>query len=274
MLAVAMLAAVAWFGHGYVPAWQDASVPSYPRISHPAGVYATSSASAAPTGPFEGTPAGEYPKGEDGLAMPEAVALDGWSKNEVADVLGKVRQIMAGVYLDRRALVDHDPAALLPLMAPSAREYVAKLYHEPGQARGLLISKKIRLAEEPAEHIDLFDVPHLIGTGARDVGRRDGNVKVDAAVGPSHVVVPGAVGQDALKVAAVPDQDPVQALGPHGAHPALRVGVCFRAIGERGNALLKMTFKALRNVSLDPWRIGRIVAAALVLLHFDHVRTT
>jgi hypothetical protein len=47
-----------------------------------------------------------------------------------------------------------------------------------------------------------------------------------------------------------------------------------RAIGERGNALLKMTFKALRNVSLNPWRIGRIVAAALVLLHFDHARTT
>jgi DDE superfamily endonuclease len=44
-----------------------------------------------------------------------------------------------------------------------------------------------------------------------------------------------------------------------------------RAIGERGNALLKMTFKSLRNVSLDPWRI---VAAALVILHFDHARTT
>jgi DDE superfamily endonuclease len=47
-----------------------------------------------------------------------------------------------------------------------------------------------------------------------------------------------------------------------------------RAIGERGNALLKMTFKALRGISLDPWRIGKIVAAALVLLHFDHARTT
>lgn len=47
-----------------------------------------------------------------------------------------------------------------------------------------------------------------------------------------------------------------------------------RAIGERGNALLKMTFKALRNISVDPWRIGRIVAAAFVLLHFDHARTT
>jgi hypothetical protein len=35
-----------------------------------------------------------------------------------------------------------------------------------------------------------------------------------------------------------------------------------------------MTFKALRNVSLNPWRIGSIAAAALVLLHFDHARTT
>jgi hypothetical protein len=47
-----------------------------------------------------------------------------------------------------------------------------------------------------------------------------------------------------------------------------------RAIGERGNTLLKMTFKALRNVSLCPWTIGRIAAAALVLLHVDHGRTT
>lgn len=47
-----------------------------------------------------------------------------------------------------------------------------------------------------------------------------------------------------------------------------------RAIGERGNSLLKMTFKALRNVSLNPWRIGNIVAAALAILHIDHARTT
>jgi hypothetical protein len=47
-----------------------------------------------------------------------------------------------------------------------------------------------------------------------------------------------------------------------------------RAIGERGNAILKMTFKALRNISLCPWNIGRIVAAALAILHHDHARTT
>ena len=40
-----------------------------------------------------------------------------------------------------------------------------------------------------------------------------------------------------------------------------------RAPAERANALLKRTWKALERVTLDPWRIGAITAAALVLLH-------
>lgn len=47
-----------------------------------------------------------------------------------------------------------------------------------------------------------------------------------------------------------------------------------RARAEQANAVLKMTFKALRHVSLDPGMIGAIVAAALVLLHVEHGRTT
>jgi hypothetical protein len=47
-----------------------------------------------------------------------------------------------------------------------------------------------------------------------------------------------------------------------------------RASAERDNSLLKTTFKALRRVSLCPWRIGAITAAALVLLHHQHGRTT
>ena len=47
-----------------------------------------------------------------------------------------------------------------------------------------------------------------------------------------------------------------------------------RAPAERGNSLLKTTFKALRRISLCPWRIGAITAAALVLLHHLHGRTT
>jgi hypothetical protein len=47
-----------------------------------------------------------------------------------------------------------------------------------------------------------------------------------------------------------------------------------RAPAERSNSLLKTTFKALRRVSLCPWRIGAVTAAALVLLHHVHGRTT
>jgi len=42
---------------------------------------------------------------------------------------------------------------------------------------------------------------------------------------------------------------------------------------ERGHSLLKTSFKALRWVSLCPWRMGAITAAALVLLHHEHGRT-
>jgi hypothetical protein len=47
-----------------------------------------------------------------------------------------------------------------------------------------------------------------------------------------------------------------------------------RSQAELANALLNTTFKALRRVSLCPWRIGAITAAALVLLHQELSRTT
>ena len=47
-----------------------------------------------------------------------------------------------------------------------------------------------------------------------------------------------------------------------------------RCLGERANSLLKTTYKALRRYRGCPWRIGTIVAAALVLLHHENNRTT
>jgi hypothetical protein len=47
-----------------------------------------------------------------------------------------------------------------------------------------------------------------------------------------------------------------------------------RSQAERASSLLKTTFKALRRVSLCPWRIGVVAAAALVLLHQEHGRST
>ena len=53
--------------------------------------------------------------------------------------------------------------------------------------------------------------------------------------------------------------------GVHGKGPSRR---------ERHLAVHPILFKALRRVSLCPWRIGAITAAALVLLHIEHDRTT
>ena len=47
-----------------------------------------------------------------------------------------------------------------------------------------------------------------------------------------------------------------------------------RCLGERANSLLKTTYKVLRHYRGCPWRLGRIVAAALVLLHQENHRTT
>jgi hypothetical protein len=53
---------------------------------------------------------------------------------------------------------------------------------------------------------------------------------------------------------------------------ALHAGI--RAVAERENSLLKATVMALSRVSPCLWRIGAITAAALVLLHHQHGRTT
>ncbi|WP_442788442.1 transposase family protein [Dactylosporangium sp. NBC_01737] len=47
-----------------------------------------------------------------------------------------------------------------------------------------------------------------------------------------------------------------------------------RDIGERGNSLLKTTFKALRNVSPCDRNIDKIVRAVLVVLHVEYGRTS
>lgn len=45
-----------------------------------------------------------------------------------------------------------------------------------------------------------------------------------------------------------------------------------RGQGERAHALLIMRFRALRRITLCPWTIGRVVAAAFVLLSHEHDR--
>jgi hypothetical protein len=47
-----------------------------------------------------------------------------------------------------------------------------------------------------------------------------------------------------------------------------------RCLGERANSLLKTNYKVPRHYRGCPWRLGNIVAAALVLLHHDSDKTS
>ncbi len=62
--------------------------------------------------------------------------------------------------------------------------------------------------------------------------------------------------------------------GPSTNSPTTAIHGALRCLGERANSLLKTTYKALRRYRGCPWRLGALVAAALVLLHHEHGRTT
>lgn len=121
--------------------------------------------------------------------------------------------------------------------------------------------------------------PTLIGEAERiaDAQRRLVRIGIDrpdrCALGstgdladPGQQLVPCAAGFPASTAASLlhdGGQDVVFAL-----HSATR------ALAERGNSLLKNTFEGPRRVTPCPWWIGMITAAALVLLHHEHNRTT
>jgi hypothetical protein len=73
--------------------------------------------------------------------------------------------------------------------------------------------------DESPEDVNAFNAPDPVRAGALYVDRWDWHVKVDAAVRAGGVVVPDVVGQDPFEVAAVPDQDPVQAFGAYRSDP-------------------------------------------------------
>ena len=93
-----------------------------PTQAVPSGISATSDGKAAPTAPFEDTPAAEYPEGEAGINLPAATAVSGFSKAQVEAALKKVKQGLIAGRLDPKMLTSHDNSALLKLLAPDAAE--------------------------------------------------------------------------------------------------------------------------------------------------------
>ncbi|MEV6036993.1 hypothetical protein AB0L65_37985 [Nonomuraea sp. NPDC052116] len=76
-----------------------------------------------PTSPFAGSPAEKYAEGAAGFVMPEAKALGGLSKKDVAKGLKLTRELMAAAFLDEKALLGGKPSAFTKLLSPDQRDW-------------------------------------------------------------------------------------------------------------------------------------------------------
>ncbi|MFI9590651.1 hypothetical protein [Nonomuraea sp. NPDC052265] len=72
--------------------------------------------------PFAGSPAERYADGAAGFVMPEAKALGGLSKADVAKGLKRTRALLAAALLDRETLLGGRPKAFAGLLEPDQRE--------------------------------------------------------------------------------------------------------------------------------------------------------
>jgi hypothetical protein len=83
----------------------------------------------APTGgPFDGTLAQCYPKGEAGIALAAPQDEPGFTAAQVGDALQQVKQALKASRLDPKMLTDHDRSVLLDLLAPDAREPIQTVF--------------------------------------------------------------------------------------------------------------------------------------------------
>jgi len=78
--------------------------------------------------PFAGTPAADWADGAAGIVPPEPRAVGEFSAQQVAETTQLVRDVLVASRLDRKLVVDHDPAGYLGPLAPDARRQLEPLF--------------------------------------------------------------------------------------------------------------------------------------------------
>ncbi len=81
-----------------------------------------------PASPFEGTVAAGYPIGAQGITLPAARAVTGFTAAEVTAALARVRDALVAGRLDPDMTVDHRPDDFLGLLAPASRTQISKWF--------------------------------------------------------------------------------------------------------------------------------------------------
>jgi hypothetical protein len=88
--------------------------------------------------PYQATPAASFPVGAAGIVAPPATAVPDMPADRVADALDQVRQALNASYLDNRLLVNHDPSALLSLLAPDSATVVQTMFDAGGYGTAMI----------------------------------------------------------------------------------------------------------------------------------------
>ncbi|MFE2476175.1 hypothetical protein [Streptomyces sp. NPDC059389] len=77
--------------------------------------------------PFKGSPALQWADGAAGIEVPEAQAVGGMSKEQVADALQKAKQFLVSANLDPATLRGERPAAALELLDPKLEDELSRV---------------------------------------------------------------------------------------------------------------------------------------------------
>ncbi|MFI8262827.1 hypothetical protein [Streptomyces sp. NPDC085665] len=77
--------------------------------------------------PFKGSPALQWADGAAGIEVPEAQAVGGMSKEQVADALEKAKQFLVSANLDPATLRGERPAAALELLDPKLEDELSRV---------------------------------------------------------------------------------------------------------------------------------------------------
>ncbi|MEV4168987.1 hypothetical protein [Nonomuraea sp. NPDC049709] len=99
--------------------------------------------------PFEGSKAEDWAEGAAGFDMPEAKAVGGLSKKDVAKGIERTRKLLTAALLDRKTILGGKPAAFMELLPPEERSWFRKGLTRKGDqtTRGWVTSIAPKTAE-------------------------------------------------------------------------------------------------------------------------------
>ncbi|MFB6519507.1 hypothetical protein [Streptomyces sp. NPDC056401] len=128
--------------------------------------------------PFRGSPALQWADGAAGIEVPEAQAVGGMSKEQVADALAKVKQFLVAANLDPATLRGERPATVLDLLDP-------KLKKSPGHLEQALAAPTAE--NDPLQLVTRANPAELKPAG--DVVKVRGRMWVEPGQGPGRASV-------------------------------------------------------------------------------------